>query len=42
MAKTRRKRLKQFAILDASAEIAFSPEIHDLARNRHYAGLSSI
>ncbi|RJP36714.1 MAG: hypothetical protein C4548_15405 [Desulfobacteraceae bacterium] len=29
MAKTRRKRLKQFAILDASICFACSPESHD-------------
>jgi hypothetical protein len=33
MAKTRRKRLKQFAILNASAKIAFTPESHDLTQN---------
>jgi hypothetical protein len=34
MAKTRRKRLKQFAILNASAKIAFSPEIRDRTQNQ--------
>jgi hypothetical protein len=34
MAKTRRRLLKQFAILDASAKIAFSPEIRDFAQNQ--------
>jgi hypothetical protein len=33
MAKTRRMRLKQFAILSASDKIAFSPESHNLAQN---------
>jgi hypothetical protein len=34
MAKTRRKRLKQFAILNASVKITFLPEIHDLTQNQ--------
>jgi hypothetical protein len=33
MAKTRRKRLKQFAILNASKKITFFPEIHSLSQN---------
>jgi len=42
MAKTRRRLLKQFAILNASAKIAFSPEIHDLAQNRLFTGASML
>jgi hypothetical protein len=38
MAKTRRKRLKQFAILYASAKIAYSPEIHNLTHKPMVCG----
>jgi hypothetical protein len=42
MAKTRRKRLKQFAILNAPKKIAFSPEIHNLAQNPTFTSASNL
>jgi membrane-bound lytic murein transglycosylase B len=41
MAKTRRRLLKQFAIFDASAKIAFSPEIRDFFQNQIVQALTT-
>jgi hypothetical protein len=42
MARTRRRLLKQLAILNASMKIAFLPKIHDLVYNQIFATLSKL